>query len=57
MIEWIIYALFSVGTAAFCCWFAHVPKDDHISGDWRHWGFDDDPLAPEPEPDGELVGK
>lgn len=58
MIQWIVFAVFCIGTAAFCCWFAHVPsKDDHISGDWRHWGFEDDPLAPAPKPDTELVGK
>jgi hypothetical protein len=58
MIQWVIFALLCVGIAAFCCWFAHTPKkDDGISGDWRQWGFDDDPISPAPKPEGELVGK
>jgi hypothetical protein len=57
MIQWAIYVLFCLFVAWFCCWFAHVPGSDHVSGDWRRWGFDGDPLAPEPKPDGELVGK
>jgi hypothetical protein len=53
MIQWVIFALICVGIAAFCCWFAHNPKkgDDGISGDWRNWGFDDDPLSPKPKPE------
>ncbi len=57
MMEWAIYAVLCAATAAFCCWFAYAPQDDRIPGDWRRWGFDGDPLAPEPKPDGELVGK
>jgi hypothetical protein len=58
MTAWLIYVLLCLALAAFCCLFAYEPgKDDHISGDWRRWGFEDDPLAPEPTPDGELVGK
>jgi len=56
MMEWGAYALFCLSTATFCCWFAHVPEKG-VSGDWRDWGFEGDPLAPEPKPDRELVGK
>jgi hypothetical protein len=45
-----------IGLAAFICWFAAPHDDLWISGDWRDWGFDEDPLAPlpKPEPDREL---
>jgi hypothetical protein len=52
MIRWAIFALLCISIAAFCCWFAHQPgQSGGISGDWRRWGFDDDPLTPEPKPE------
>jgi len=46
-----LIALFfvSVATAAFCCLAAYSSdEEERISGDWRKWGFDSDPLAPTP---------
>jgi hypothetical protein len=43
-----------LAAAAFCCLFAYQSSREGISGDWRKWGFDSDPLAPEPSPVGDL---
>ena len=54
--NWMGFSLMIIGLAAFICWFAAPHDDLWISGDWRDWGFDEDPLAPlpKPEPDREL---
>ena len=54
MIEkWAAYVLVIVAIAAFVCWFA-APPPEGISGDWRKWDFDSDPLEPQPKPIDEL---
>jgi hypothetical protein len=45
----------TVTVVAFCCWFAYTPDDIIISGDWRDWGFESDPIVPQPTDELELV--
>jgi hypothetical protein len=52
----LVCTVFSVATLGFIIWFSWPPKEDPgISGDWRDWGFPEDPLGPtQPKEDHKL---